>query len=61
MSEDNEETVTTNVVSTPLRGFLLHPKLRETAAKYDTQTLFTVTASELYEVTKFKEREAAPG
>ena len=61
MTEDNEETITTNVVSMALLAFLLHPKLRETAAKYKTQTHFTVTGSELYEVAKFKERKAAAG
>lgn len=61
MTEDNEETITTNVVSLTLLAFLLHPKLRETAAKYNTQTHLTVTASELYEVAKFKERNAPAG
>lgn len=61
MTEDNEETITTNVVSMSLLAFLLHPKLRETAAKYNTQTHFTVTASELYEVAKFEERNAPAG
>ena len=61
MTEDNEETITTNVVSMSLLAFLLHPKLHETAAKYDTQTHLTVTGSELYEVAKFKEREAPAG
>lgn len=61
MTEDNEETITTNVVSMALLGFLLHPKLRETATRFKTQTHLTVTASELYEVAKFKEREAPTG
>ena len=61
MTEDNEETITTNVVSMSLLAFLLHPKLRETAAKCNTQTHLTVTASELYEVAKFKERKAPAG
>jgi len=61
MTEDNEETITTNVVSTSLLAFLIHPKLRETAVEYDTQTYFTVTASELYEVAKFEERSAPAG
>lgn len=39
-TEDNEETITTNVVSMSLLAFLLHPKLRETATKYNTQTNF---------------------
>jgi NAD(P)-dependent dehydrogenase (short-subunit alcohol dehydrogenase family) len=61
MTEDNEETITTNVVSTALLGFLVYPKLRETATKYKTQTHFTITGSELYEVAGFKERKAPDG
>ncbi|KAH7146443.1 NAD(P)-binding protein [Dactylonectria macrodidyma] len=61
MTEDNEETITTNVVSLSLLALLLHPKLRETAATFNTQTHLTVTASELYEVAKLKEREAPEG
>ena len=60
-TEDNEETITTNVVSMALLACLLHPKLRETAAKYETQTHLTVTASELYEQAKFTERKAPAG
>ena len=60
-TEDNEETITTNVVSTSLLAFLLHPKLRDTAKKYKTQTHITVTGSELYEVAKFTERNAPAG
>ena len=61
ITEDNEEMITTNVVSTFLVAFLLLPKLRETATRYKTQTHFTVTTSELYEVAKFKERKAPEG
>ena len=61
MTEGNEETLTTNVISTSLIAVLLHPKLRETAAKYSTQTHLTLTASELYEVANFKERNAPAG
>ncbi len=61
MTEDNEETITTNVVSMSLLAFLLHSKLRETADQHNTQTHITVTASELYEVAKFKERKAPAG
>ena len=59
-TEDNEETITTNVVSLFLLAFSLFPKLRATAKEHNTQTHFTVTASELYEVAKFKEEKAAP-
>lgn len=60
-TEDNEETITTNVVSMSLLAFLLHPKLRETAMKYNTQTNFTVTGSELYEIATFKESKVPDG
>lgn len=60
-TEDNEETITTNVVSLFLHAFLLFPKLQETAKMYNTQTHLTVTSSELYEVAKFKERHVPAG
>ncbi|KAF2866327.1 NAD(P)-binding protein [Massariosphaeria phaeospora] len=60
-SEDNEETITTNVVSTALLGFLLHPKLSETARKFGTKTHITITSSELYLMAKFKESKAPLG
>lgn len=40
---------------------LRHPKLRETATKYESQTYITVTGPELYEVAKFNERNAPAG
>lgn len=61
VTEDNEETITTNLVSTSLLGFLLHPKLQETAAEYNTQTHLTVTSSELHEVAKFEECSVPTG
>lgn len=61
MTEGNEETITTNVVSMSLLAFLLYPKLQETARSYNAQTHITVTASELYEVAKFSERSAPEG
>lgn len=60
-TEDNEETITTNVVSLSLLAFLLHPKLRETAANHNIRTHFTITCSELYEVAKVKESKAPEG
>ena len=61
MTADNEESITTNVVSMSLLAFLVLPKLRGTAMKYNTQTHFTVTGSELYEVAKFKESQVPLG
>jgi len=56
-----EESINTNVISPFLLGFLLLPKLRETASKYKTQTHMTVTASELYEFAAFKEYHVPEG
>ncbi|RDW63776.1 putative short-chain dehydrogenase [Coleophoma cylindrospora] len=61
LAEDNEAMVTVNVVSLFLLGFLLYPKLRETAKQYNTETHFTITSSDLHEVASFKEHEAPPG
>jgi NAD(P)-dependent dehydrogenase (short-subunit alcohol dehydrogenase family) len=61
VAENNEETITTNVVSLFLLGFMLHPKLRKTALEHKTQTHFTITASALYEFVKFKERNVPEG
>jgi len=61
MTEGNEETITTNVVSLALLALLLHPKLRETAWQNKIQTHITITASELYEVAKFAEAKAPSG
>ena len=44
-----------------LLAFLLYFKLWETVDKYNTQTHFTVTGSELYEYAEFKERKAPAG
>lgn len=60
MAEEDEETITVNVVSAFLLAVLLHPKLRDTASRHKTQAHITFTGSELYEVAKFKERLAAP-
>lgn len=60
-TEDNEETLTTNVVSTYLLGLLLLPKLQQTAKAFNTESYFTVTSSELYEVAKFKESNVPEG
>jgi len=60
-TEGDEETITTNVVSTGLLAFLLLPKLNETARKFHVNTHLTLTGSELYEVAKFKEFAAPRG
>jgi len=39
----NEESITTNVISSSLLAFLVLPMLHETALKYNTQTHLTVS------------------
>lgn len=59
MAEENELTITVNVVSTMLLGVLMVPKLRETAVKFGTVPVLTITGSFTHAQTKFPEREAA--
>ncbi|KAF2498549.1 short-chain dehydrogenase/reductase-like protein [Lophium mytilinum] len=59
--EDNESTITVNVVSTFLLALLMLPKLRETAQKFGTTPTLTVTASEVHHWTKFGEQNAEEG
>jgi retinol dehydrogenase-12 len=54
----DELQITTNVVSTFLLAFLLLPKLKETALKYDTQPHLTIVTSELHHQTTIPERKA---
>lgn len=61
VSEDNESTITTNVVSTFLLALLLLPKLKETAAKYDTTPRLTIVTSELHATTDLPERNNKAG
>lgn len=58
-TETDEETVTTNVVSTALLACALSPALRATAARTGRPTYFSVVGSELYVVAGFREREGA--
>ncbi len=58
ITEEDESTVTTNVVSTFLLGLLLLPKLRETAQRYNVTPRLTVVSSDLHFVTAFHERNA---
>ena len=56
--EDNESTITTNVVSTFLLGLLLLPKLRETGQKFNTTPHLAVTCSEVHAWTPLNERKS---
>ncbi|RDA94586.1 hypothetical protein CP533_2426 [Ophiocordyceps camponoti-saundersi (nom. inval.)] len=44
ITERDESTITTNVVSTFLLAFLILPKLKETAQRFNTRPVLTVTA-----------------
>ncbi len=59
--EDNESTITVNVVSTFLLALLVLPKLRETAAKFGTKPHLTIMSSEVHGYSPFNERNAPDG
>jgi short-subunit dehydrogenase len=55
MAEDNESTITVNVVSTFLLGLMILPKLRETATKYNSTRIWS-SSSEVHAFTSFPEK-----
>lgn len=57
IAEDNESTITINVVSTFLMAFLLMPKLKETAKAFDTVPHTTIVSSDLHFLSDFPERK----
>ena len=59
--EDNESTITVNVVSTFLLALLLLPKLRQTAVQSGTQPRLVVMTSEVHAHSPFHERNAPEG
>lgn len=61
MAEDNEETITVNVVSTFLLAGLVLPKLKETAVRFNTRPTFTITSSEVHGHTQFPQKSAPDG
>ncbi|KAI4244369.1 MAG: hypothetical protein LQ352_006840, partial [Teloschistes flavicans] len=56
MTEDDESTITTNVVSTFLLALLMLPKLRETAEKFGKRPCLTIVTSEVHFMTQFPEK-----
>ncbi|ETS85489.1 hypothetical protein PFICI_03514 [Pestalotiopsis fici W106-1] len=58
MAEDNETTITVNVVSTFLLALLLLPKLRETSTRFLKDVVLTFTGSFVHWITLFPERKA---
>ncbi|OKL61659.1 hypothetical protein UA08_02198 [Talaromyces atroroseus] len=63
MSEDNESTITVNVVSTFLLFLLLLPKFRDSADKFNIAPRFTIVNSALHYMASLKELdpERVPG
>ena len=57
-AEDNESTITINVVSTFLLALLVLPKLHETAQKYNVTPRLTIVSSEVHMFSSFKERKS---
>ena len=57
-AEDNERTITVNVISTMLLAVLLLPKLRETAERFGRDVVLTFTGSFVHWMTEFPERRA---
>lgn len=56
--EDNESTITTNVVSTFLLALMLLPKLRETATKFNVTPHLVIVSSEVHFFTTFPEKSS---
>jgi NAD(P)-dependent dehydrogenase (short-subunit alcohol dehydrogenase family) len=61
MFEDDEASITVNVVSTFLLALALLPKLEDTARTFSTRPTLTITASEVHAWAKFHERAAPDG
>lgn len=57
-AEDNESTITVNVVSTFLLALLVLPKLRETSTKFNTTPYLTVVTSEVHSWTTLPEKSS---
>jgi retinol dehydrogenase-12 len=55
-AEDNEATITVNVVSTFLLALMILPKLRETATKYNVRPHLVIVRSDVHEWTTLPEK-----
>ncbi|KAI9842048.1 MAG: hypothetical protein M1838_003308 [Thelocarpon superellum] len=56
--EDNESTITVNVVSTFLLALLMLPKLRESASRFNFVPRLTIVTSDMHQVASFPERHS---
>lgn len=61
MAEDNETTITVNVISTFLLMLLVMPKLKATASEFNVRPAFTIVSSGAYTHTTFPQRFAPEG
>lgn len=57
--EDNESTITVNVISTFLLALLILPKLQETATKFHVQPHLVIVSSEVHGFTSMPEKSNA--
>lgn len=57
--EDNESTITTNVVSTFLLALMALPKLQETATRFNVTPYLVIVSSEVHKFTSFPERKSS--
>lgn len=60
-AEDNEETITVNVVSTFLLAALVLPKLKETAKLHKVHPTLAITSSGGHSFAKFPQKDALEG
>jgi NAD(P)-dependent dehydrogenase (short-subunit alcohol dehydrogenase family) len=58
LAENNESTITVNVVSGMLLALLLLSKLRETSTKFEKETVITFTGSFVHFLTGFPEQKS---
>ncbi len=61
LAEDNESTITVNVISTFLLALLLLPKLLESAARYGTIARLTIVGSVVHFWANTKDLDVVPG
>lgn len=60
-AEDNETTITVNIISTFLLMLLLLPQLRSIAQNFDIHPRVCILSSDLHEVAPFKAQQSPPG
>ena len=60
ITENNESTITVNVISTFLLALTILPKLRETASRYNVKPRLTIVSSEVHFVHDMKKERKQP-